>query len=73
MVPSDREALHALLAPLRTLHAELAEHGAGVCVLHLEAAIAALESHLRRDGVSVLEELRPELPPATTQTQAAAE
>jgi hypothetical protein len=58
MTPTEREALHALLAQMRALHEQLTQHDAGVCVLHLEAAIAALESHLARDGRSPLAELR---------------
>ena len=58
MTPEDCEALHASLAQLRTIHADLAEHHAGICVLHLDAAIAALESHLRRNGASLIDELR---------------
>ena len=73
MTPTEREALSALLAPMRTLYADLAERNAGVCLLHLEAAIAALESHLNRNGVPLIEVLRQELPPVETQTRAAAE
>ena len=58
MTPADREALHASLAQLRAIYADLAEHHAGICVLHLEAAIAALESRLRQNGASLIDELR---------------
>ena len=58
MTPADREALEALMAQMCAIHAHLTEHHAGVCVLHLDAAIAALESHLRRNGVSMVDELR---------------
>ena len=75
MTPADREAFHALLAQMRAIHTNLAENHAGICVLHLDAAIAALESHLRRDGVPLIEELRQGLAPAPVakQTQTAAE
>ena len=43
----ERRALQALLAQMRTIHEELARHRAGVCVLHVEAAIASLESRLK--------------------------
>ena len=58
MTPADREALEALLARMRAIHAQLTERHAGVCVLHLDAAIAALESCLRRNGASLIDELR---------------
>jgi hypothetical protein len=54
----ERGALEALLGQMRSLHEELSEHSAGVCLLHLEAAVAALESHLRRSGASAADELR---------------
>ena len=57
----ERHALEALLARMRTIHEELGAYHPGICVLHLAAAIAALESHLRRDGASSLEVLRQEL------------
>jgi|GEM_PF-2290073 len=60
MNPIEHEALRALLAQIRPIYDELAGRRAGVGVLHLEATIAALESHLRRNRASVLDELRPE-------------
>jgi hypothetical protein len=50
------EALHALLAQMRSIHGNLDRHDAGICVLHLEAAIAALESHLRRSPAPAIGE-----------------
>lgn len=50
------EALHALLAQMRSIHGDLDRHDAGICVLHLEAAIAALESHLRRSPAPIIGE-----------------
>ena len=41
-------ALEALLDRLRRIHAELARRNGGVAVLHTEAAVATLESHIRR-------------------------
>lgn len=75
MTPDEREALHALLAQMRTLQRHLGEHHVGVCTLHLEAAVAALESHLRRNGVPLIEELRQELTsaPVAARMQAAAD
>jgi hypothetical protein len=57
----DRSALVALLDRMRAIHSELSVRHAGVCVLHLEAAIASLESHVRRDGVPMVDELRQRL------------
>ena len=37
---------------LRAVYDELKRHNGGVAVLHAEAAIAALESHLRRQGIA---------------------
>lgn len=59
----DRGALETLLGQMRRIHAELNDRHAGVCVLHLEAAVASLESHLRRKGLSAA---------VTEQTSAAA-
>ncbi len=58
MTPNDKRALLALLEQMRGIHAELSARHAGVCVLHLDASIAALESHIRRGGMSVVDELR---------------
>lgn len=40
--------LEAQLARLKSIFASIKQVNAGVAVLHLEATIAALESHLRR-------------------------
>lgn len=48
MSPTERRILEALLEQMRTNHSGLTRHHAGVCVLHMEAAVAALESHLTR-------------------------
>lgn len=56
MSPSEREALHALLAQMRPLYRDLDRYHAGICVLHFDAAIAALESHLRRNGAPAVSE-----------------
>ena len=54
VVSSDEfEALEALLAQLRAVYEELKQLNGGVAVLHAEAAIAALESHLRRQRAGV--------------------
>ena len=52
IVDQDRVALEALLRQMRSIHIELNDRHAGVCVLHQEAAIASLESHLRRNDPS---------------------
>jgi hypothetical protein len=48
----EYEALEALLVRLRAVYDELKQLNGGVAVLHAEAAIAALESHLRRQRVA---------------------
>jgi len=57
MSTDERGALQARLAQMRSLHHRLSELHAGVCVLHLGAAIDTLESHLRRDGRPAIESL----------------
>lgn len=47
LVTADRSALEALLGKMRAIHAELDELPAGVALLHLDAAVAALESRLQ--------------------------
>ena len=47
--------LETQLARLKSIFASISQVNAGVAVLHLEATIAALESHLRK--------LRPSRPP----------
>ena len=59
MTPTDREALQALLAQMQDIHQSLSEIHAGICVLHLDAAIAALESHLLRNGALLVESQAP--------------
>ena len=44
----ELRALEALLERLRELYDELKLLNGGIAVLHTEAAVAALESHLRR-------------------------
>ena len=52
VVSSDEfQALEALLAQLRAVYEELKQLNGGVAVLHAEAAVAALESHLRRQRI----------------------
>lgn len=48
MTNPDLRVLETSLVQMRAIHSELAARHAGLCVLHLDAAIAALESHLRR-------------------------
>lgn len=46
MTPIDHAPLTALCAQMQLIQFDLAARHAGVCVLHIEAAIAALESRL---------------------------
>lgn len=48
MGTSDIRSLEALLGQIRAIHDELAVRHAGLAVLHMDAAGAALESHIRR-------------------------
>lgn len=48
MAIDELRALEALLERLRELYDELKLLNGGIAVLHTEAAVAALESHLRR-------------------------
>jgi hypothetical protein len=48
MTDHDQLKLVVALNRLRAVQAELRDVHAGVATLHLEATIAALESHLRR-------------------------
>ncbi len=48
MTTSDIRSLETLLGQIRTIHEELAERHAGLAILHMDAAMAALESHIRR-------------------------
>lgn len=48
MVISDTRSLEVILGQIRAIHDELADRHAGLAVLHLDAAGAALESHIRR-------------------------
>lgn len=52
MTTSDIRSLETLLGQIRTIHEELAERHAGLAVLHMDAAMAALESHIIRQQVS---------------------
>ena len=45
---SDIRSLEVILGQIRAIHDELADRHAGLAVLHLDAAGAALESHIRR-------------------------
>lgn len=52
MSTEELSALETLLDRLRTIYDELKLLNGGVAVLHTDAAIAALESHLRKQRVS---------------------
>ncbi len=45
---SDIRSLEVILGQIRAIHDELADRHAGLAVLHMDAATAALESHIRR-------------------------
>jgi len=53
MAADELHALGAMLERLRALYEELSAHDSGVALLHLEAAIASLESHLRRQRAAL--------------------
>lgn len=56
---TDRQSLHILLDRLSAIHHDLAEAGAGLATLHTEAAVAALESLIRRmDAAPAVTELQ---------------
>lgn len=59
ILAEDQARFEALLPDLHALGHTLAARHAGPRVLHLDAAIAALEGHLRRGG-ETLEQLRAE-------------
>ncbi|MFC3713996.1 hypothetical protein ACFOMD_15600 [Sphingoaurantiacus capsulatus] len=48
MTMDDIRSLDSILGQIRAIHDELAERHAGLAVLHMDAAMAALESHIRR-------------------------
>ena len=48
MAVEELRALEVLLERMRALYAEMNAYHGGVALLHLEAAVASLESHLRR-------------------------
>ncbi len=48
MSTADIRSLEAILGQISAIHEELAERHAGLAVLHMDAATAALESHIRR-------------------------
>lgn len=48
MATAELRALGAMLERMRALYEEMSDYHGGVALLHLEAAIASLESHLRR-------------------------
>lgn len=57
MTLSDIRSLEAILGQIRGIHEELAERHAGLAVLHMDAAMAALESHIIRQQAA--EDARP--------------
>lgn len=53
---SDIRSLEVLHGQIRAIHDELAERHAGLAVLHMDAAAAALESHIRRQKAAAAAE-----------------
>lgn len=54
---TDLATFEAALARLREVNSLLDGANAGVCLLHLDACIAALESRIRRHGLSTEQRL----------------
>lgn len=52
MAIEELHALEGLLARMQALYAEMSTYHGGVALLHLEAAIASLESHLRNQRLA---------------------
>jgi hypothetical protein len=52
MAFEEVRALENLLSRMRALYTEMSCYHGGVSLLHLEAAVASLESHLRRQRAS---------------------
>jgi hypothetical protein len=52
MANEEFHALERLLDRMRVLYDELSVYRGGVSLLHLEAAVASLESHLQRQRVA---------------------
>ena len=52
MAFDEMRALENLLERMRTLYSEMSGYHGGVSLLHLEAAVASLESHLHRHRIT---------------------
>lgn len=52
MAVEEIRALENLLDRMRALYADMSGYHGGVSLLHLEAAVASLESHLRRQRLA---------------------
>lgn len=52
MAFEEVRALESLLERMRALYSEMNAYHGGISLLHLEAAIASLESHLRRQQLA---------------------
>lgn len=52
MANDEIHALERLLDRMRTLYSEMSAYRGGVSLLHLEAAVASLESHLQRQRIA---------------------
>lgn len=58
MSSTERAALMALLAQMRDTYDSLIAYNAGISILHLDAAVVALENRLQRSGASHAEQSR---------------
>lgn len=52
MAIEEVRALEGLLERMRALYADMSAYHSGISLLHLEAAVASLESHLRRQKIA---------------------
>lgn len=52
MAVEEFRALEGLLERMRALYDEMSDYHGGISLLHLEAAVASLESHLRRQRIA---------------------
>lgn len=50
MKMTDLYSLESILKRIRTLNGELAELPSGVAILHMDAAVAALEHHIMQQA-----------------------
>ena len=61
MAVEELRALEGHLARMRALYEEMSDYHGGIALLHLEAAVASLETHLDRQGAAVKRGLTSEI------------